>query len=147
MKHAERGLGAIAVIALVVVLASAGAALLRMGQSSQLALAQDLQGERASLAARAGIDWGLYQAMKGSWTACAGASQTLDLAADLGMRVTVSCSSSSFNEGESVPGTPQTVRVYTIDAVACNAAAACPDATAATGLVYVERRRQVQATN
>jgi len=147
MRRAERGLGAVAAIALLVLLASAAAALLRLGQSSQAALAQDLQGERASLAARAGIDWGLYQALKGSWTTCAGASQTLDLVADTGMRVTVSCSSSSFNEGESVPGTPQVLRVYTLDAVACNASAACPDAAAATGAVYVERRRQVQATN
>lgn len=144
---AQQGLGAIAAIALLVLLASAAAALLRMGQSTQLALAQDVQGERASLAARAGIDWGLYQALKGGWSTCAGATQTLDLVADTGMRVTVSCNSTNYNEGEASPGTPQTVRVYTIDAIACNASATCPDASAAVGAVYVERRRQVQATN
>jgi MSHA biogenesis protein MshP len=147
MKREQEGLGAVAAVMLLVVLASAAAAMLRLGQSSQTASAQDVQGERASLAARAGTEWGLYQALKGSWSSCSGASQTLDLVADTGMRVTVSCTSSSYNEGESVPGTPQVVRVYTIDAVACNATASCPDAAAAGGIGYVERRRQVQVTD
>ena len=64
-----------------------------------------------------------------------------------GLRVTVSCDSRLFNEGESAPGTPATVRVFTIDAVACTAATTCPDATAAVTSGYVERRRQVQAVN
>ena len=71
----------------------------------------------------------------------------LDLTADLGMRVTVSCNSTVYNEGESAPGVPQTVRVYTIDAVACNATASCPDASRATGPAYVERRLQTQAAS
>ena len=56
----------------------------------------------------------------------------------------------SFNEGETSPGTPRVVRIYTIDAVACNssgAAVACPDATAVGRTNHVERRRQVQAVN
>ena len=69
----------------------------------------------------------------------------MDLTADLGMRVTVSCTSSLYNEGESAPGVPQTVRVYTLDAVACNAPTACPDASRSTGPGYVERRLQINA--
>ena len=64
------------------------------------------------------------------------------------MRVTVSCDLRSFNEGETAPGVPRVVKVYTVDAVACNsstAATACPDAARAAGNLYVERRRQVQA--
>jgi MSHA biogenesis protein MshP len=39
------------------------------------------------------------------------------------------------------------VRVFTIEAVACNSATACPDATRATQPGYVERMLRVQAVN
>ncbi len=159
MKHIVRrraalpaqGLGAVAVILVLVLLAGIAAAVLRMGQQSQGQTTQGLQGARATAAARAGVEWGLYQAFKGTWTSCSNASQTLDLAADGGgLRVTVRCNAQVYNEGESAPGTPATVRIYTIDAVACtsrSASTACPDATAAVAQGYVERWRQVQATN
>ena len=102
---------------------------------------------RALQAARAGTEWGLYQAFKGSWTTCADASQTLDLSTDTGFRVTVSCTSSVFNEGETSPGVPRTVRLFTIDAVACNGATTCPHNTRATTQGYVERHRQVHAAD
>jgi MSHA biogenesis protein MshP len=148
---AAHGLGAVAVILVLVVLASIAAAVVRIGQQTQGQTAQGLQGARATAAARAGAEWGLYQAFKGSWTSCNNASQTLDLGADGGgLRVTVTCKSQVYNEGESAPGTPATVRIFTIDAVACtshSATTACPDATAAVTQGYVERWRQVQATN
>ena len=146
-----RGLGAVAVIMVLVVLASLAAAMVRLGQQTQSQSSQSLLGAHANAAARAGLEWGLYQAFKGSWTSCSNASQTLNLAADGGgMRVTVSCDSRLFNEGESAPGVPATVRVFTIDAVACNSrttTTACPDAGAVATAGYVERRRQVQAVN
>ena len=145
--HSERGFGAFAAVIVLVVLAAMAAAVVRLSSAQQLGTAQDLGAARAAQAARAGVEWGLYQAFKGGWTSCSAASQTLDLTADLGMRVTVSCSSTLYNEGESAPGVPQTVRVYTIDAVACNATAACPDASRAPGPAYVERRLQIQASN
>jgi len=58
----------------------------------------------------------------------------------------VSCDSRSFNEGESAPGTPRTVRIYTIDAVACSSTV-CPDNSAATAPNYIERRWQVHASD
>ena len=146
----RRGIGAVAVIVVLVALSALAAAVVRLGQQGHAAATQDMQATRASAAARSGIEWGLYQAFKGSWTACSSASQTLDLAPTDGgeMRVTVSCDMRSFNEGETAPGVPRVVKVYTVDAVACNsstAATACPDAAKAAGNVYVERRRQVQA--
>ena len=141
------GLGAISVIVVLVGLATMAAAVVRLGQQGASLSAQDVDSARASVAARTGLEWGLYQAFKGSWTTCSGANQTLDLTTDLGFRVTVSCDSTSYKEGESAPGTPRSVRVYTIDAVACNAPVACPDNTRATTPGYVERRRQVQATD
>ena len=142
--HRPRGLGVIAAIVVLVILASLAAAIVRFGAVAQSTSAQAVLAARASQAARAGTEWGLYQAFKGSWTTCSGASQTLDLTTDLGFRVTVSCDSRSFNEGETAPGTPRTVRLYTIDAIACNSTT-CPDNTRATTPGYVERRRQVQA--
>jgi len=143
--RAQRGFGAIAAILVLVLLAGLAAAVIRLSTTQQIGSAQELNAARAAQAARAGIEWGLYQAFRGSWTACSGNSQTLDLSGDLGMRVTVTCLSSQFNEGESAPGVAQAVRVYTLDAVACNGAAACPDASRATGPTYVERRMQIHA--
>ncbi len=148
MKHkAQTGLGAIAAIVVLVVLAALAAAVVRFGAVAQATNAQNVMAARASQAARAGTEWGLYQAFKGSWTTCSGTSQTLDLSASTGFRVTVSCDSRSYFEGETAPGTPRSVRIYTIDAVACSGSAACPDNSAAPGPNYVERRRQVQASD
>ena len=142
----QAGFGAIMAIVVLVVLAALAAAVVRFGAVAQATTAQNLLGARASQAARAGTEWGLYQAFKGTWTACSAASQTLDLSATTGFRVTVSCDSRTFNEGESAPGTPRVVRIYTIDAVACSSTA-CPDNSAATAANYIERRRQVQASD
>lgn len=132
---------------LLVVLATLAAAVVRLGRSAQASTAQDTHSLRANAAARAGLEWGLYQAFKGGWTACSSASQTLDLRSDLGVWVTVQCDSSVYNEGETAPGTPRQVRVYTISALACNGTASCPDNTAAAGSGYVEHLRQVVATD
>ena len=141
-----RGFGVIAAIVLLVVLSALAAAIVRFGSVAQVSAAQGVTAARVSATARAGTEWGLYQAFKGAWTACAGAGQTLDLTASTGFHVSVSCDSRTFNDGETVPGTPRTVRLYTIDAVACSSSA-CPDNSAATTPNYVERRRQVQASD
>ncbi|WP_374562680.1 MSHA biogenesis protein MshP [Ideonella sp.] len=145
--HRQHGLGAIAAIIVLVLLAALSAAVVRMSTAQQMGSAQEVSAARASQAARAGIEWGLYQAFRGGWTACAGSTQTLDLSADLGMRVTVTCNSTLYNEGESSPGTKQTVRVFTLDAVACNSSGNCPDASRSTGPTYVERRMQIHASS
>ena len=83
-----------------------------------------------------------------AWIGCsAGQSQTLDLSADTGMRVTVTCTGRSYNEGETSPGVPKVLRVYRVQAVACNGTGTCPDNAAATGAQYVERAREVSVTD
>jgi MSHA biogenesis protein MshP len=144
--RAARGFGSIAILVVLVMLAALAAAIVRLGASAQTSSALDTLGTRADQAARAGVEWGLYQAFKGSWTACAGASQTLDLRPDMGMVVTVTCTSTTYNEGETSPGVAKVLRVYTIDAIGCNSTA-CPDNTRATQGNYVERRRQVQSAS
>jgi MSHA biogenesis protein MshP len=138
------GFGSIAILVVLVMLAALAAAIVRLSATAQSSSALDTLGTRADQAARAGIEWGLYQAFKGSWTACAGASQALDLRTDLGMMVTVTCSSATYNEGESSPGVARVLRVYTIDAIACNSSS-CPDNARPAQGNYVERRRQVQS--
>jgi MSHA biogenesis protein MshP len=150
MKRAARGLGAIAALVVLVLLALLAAAVLRYSTTAQSSAGQSLQAARASYAARAGIDWGLYQVLKGSWVGCSSAqTQTLDLRADTGMRVTVRCTGSGpIQEGESAPGVPRNVRIYQLESWACNgAAASCPDNAAATGLNYVERYRRTTAAD
>lgn len=144
----QAGLGAIAALFVLVMLSALAAAVVRLGWSSQVGTAQDILGARATQAANAGIQWGLFQVFRGGWSACAGSPQTLNLRADTGFMVTVSCSMTTYNEGESAEGSPQGITLYTVDAVACNgAAASCPDNATAGSLGYVERRRLIQATN
>ena len=147
-----RGFGAVAALVVLVILSVLGAAIARLGWTQQVSGAQDLDSARAQQAANAGAEWGLYQALKGSWTTCASASQTIDLRASMGVIVTVTCNSATFVEGENGTGDPPTfsnrnLRTYLIDAVACNGATSCPDNAMASSVAYVERRRQVQATD
>jgi MSHA biogenesis protein MshP len=150
----QRGFGAIAAIVILVILAVLGAAIVSIGTTQQMTSAQDVMSAKAWQTARAGNEWGLYKALKGQdWggagTLCDTASRTatLDLRAETGFAVTITCDSWGYNEGESVPGTPRQVRMFRIRAVACPAAA-CPvtnSTVAAAG--YVERTRVVLATN
>jgi MSHA biogenesis protein MshP len=133
-------------VLLLVMLAAMAAAVLRLSVQSNTAMQQDLQATRAAAAARSGLDWALWQVLKGSWgTACASAvtSQTLDLRALTGVQVTVRCSALLYDEGESSAGVSQQRTFYTLESVACNgSAASCPDNTAATRSGYVERKSQ-----
>jgi len=149
----QSGMGAIAALFVLVVLSVLGASIARLGWTQQISSAQDLDGARAQRAANSGAEWGLYQALKGSWANCSGASQTLTgMKSEMGMVVTVSCSYDSYVEGQTGSGDPpvftdRTIKVYRIDAVACNSATACPDAALVGSAAYIERRRQVQASD
>ncbi|MDI3512418.1 MAG: biosis protein MshP [Betaproteobacteria bacterium] len=152
------GLGAVAALFVLVVLSVMGAAIARLGWSQQIGSVQDMEGARAQRAANSGAEWGLFQALTaaGIWRNCNGATQTLTgMRADLGMNVTVTCNSTVYIEGQTGTGatpvfTDVPVRVYRIDAVACNASndtMTCPDAARVGSIGYIERRRQVQATD
>jgi MSHA biogenesis protein MshP len=165
----QHGLGMIAAIVILVILASLAAAIVSFSSTQQMTSAQDILATRAWQAAKAGTEWGLYQALRsGDWagagTTCTPAavrSATLDLTAETGgFRVSVSCTATSANEGECALADPdpacvvhptdptrrvKTVTLYQITAVACNSAA-CPAADASAA-AYVERSRTVIATN
>lgn len=141
MRRHQAGFGIIAAIVILVLLGGLGAALARLGTGQLANSAQDLSGARAWQTARAGIEWGLYRALRND--ACA-ASQTLSFTAEQGYTVTVTCASRTFNEGESAPGAALVKTIYTIDALACNSNA-CPDGAMSTTPDYVERRLSVTA--
>ncbi len=148
----ERGFGAIMAIVVVVIMASLAAALARVGTAQQSGLTQDLLSARAWVAARAGIEWGLFRALSSTtpadaWKTCSAQTQTLDLSATTGFHVAVYCDSTAYNEGESVPGTANVVRLFRIEATACNSSVSCPDPAMATAPGYIERVRQAIATN
>lgn len=162
--NSQHGFGAIAAIVILVILALLAAAIVSISTTQQMTSAQDVMSARAWQTAKAGNEWGLYQALRttGAWTEGAASdlcpaggalgqgvqvAQTLNLTANTGFQVTVTGSCWRYNEGETAPGVPQTVRMYRITAVACPAAA-CPVANATVaGAGYVERTRVVIATN
>ncbi|HEY4080278.1 MAG TPA: type II secretion system protein [Burkholderiaceae bacterium] len=151
MKRVNRqnGFGMISIVIVLVVLAALGAALVRLSNAARQTVDQELMAARAEQAAKAGAQWGLYRALKGSWTQCAGVSQTLDLTADFGTRVTVRCDSKLYSEGADPvrPDQPLSLRIYTIGAVACNSGGQCPDDARARQPNYVERSVTVRVTD
>jgi len=154
MKKPAQGLGALAALVVLVLLALLAASVVRLSVGTQAVSAQEVQGVRAQAAVRAGLDWGLYKLLhaSGGWSGCGISfpplSQTLDLRAETGFRVTVSCTGNRYNEGETVPGTAATRSIYLLRAVACNgSAASCPDNAAAAGAQYVERQRELTVSD
>jgi MSHA biogenesis protein MshP len=161
----QQGFGAIAAIVILVILAALAAAIVSLGTTQQMTSAQDVMSARAWQAARAGNEWGLYQALRvtGAWYEGAASdpcpaggalgegtavSQTLNLtsATDTGFYVTVTGSCWRYNEGESAPNTHQSVQIYRIKAIACPAAS-CTGTNDGSSPGYVERTRVVLATN
>lgn len=95
----NRGFALVPALFLIVVLAALGAAAIRIGNGEQQTVTMALQQVRALTAARAGIEWGAYQALKPT-SSCA-ASTTLNLieGALAGFTVVVTCSATGFPSG------------------------------------------------
>lgn len=145
--QAPQGLGAVASIVVLVLLSGLAASIARLGWTEQVTFAQDIDTARATQAANAGIEWAMYQALKGSWASCPenGSTQsTLDLRAQTGFMVAVSCASKVYVEG---PTASDTTRLYSLEAIACNSSTACPDDARLPSPTYVERRRRSQIVN
>jgi len=95
MSRAVRGFALVPALFLIVVLAALGAVAIRVGSGEQQTVTMALQQVRALAAARAGIEWGAYNALV---THSCAASTTLNLseAALAGFTVTVTCSATMF---------------------------------------------------
>lgn len=155
LRSLQAGFGAIAAIVILVILALLASSIVTLSSVQQMTLAEDALSARAWQAARAGNEWGLFKALRVQpWSRSATPetcdsgprSATLDLVVQTGFHVTVTCDSWQYNEGESSPGVPRTIRIYRIRAVACRSAV-CPDNVAASRADYVERTREVIATD
>ena len=146
----QKGFGMIAAIVVLVMLASLAAAITALSSAQSLVLSQDVLSARAMQTARAGTEWGLYQAFSNA-SAWGGAScntggavsATLDVKAITGFQATVTCRSSAYNEGETAQGVSKVIRIYRIESVACPAAPCPQTGSGVTAASYIERRREV----
>jgi MSHA biogenesis protein MshP len=102
----EQGFSVVSAIFLMVTLALMGAFMITFSATQHSTATQDVQGSRAYQAARAGIEWGLYQVLRGS-NYCTGATAAgvavglPALADDLaGFSVAVTCDSkTAYTDG------------------------------------------------
>lgn len=136
------GIGIVTAIFLLVVLAGIGVAAVRIFTAQQAGSSLDLDGARAYQAARAGIEWGLFQQLRNN--SCASASFAMPLDSTLGnFTVTVTC---SVTEGppDSADSRAGTTR-WRIVSVACNQPVGgnCGDETGSSP-DFVRRRLEVQ---
>lgn len=140
-KQRTGGFALVSAIFLVVVLSALAAFVVQISTQQQVGAAADIQGVRAYQAARAGVEWGLFQQLRNP--PCA-ATTSFALAGGLsGFTVTVLCQGSASNDED---GTTLVFR--RIVATACNqpagaAPGSCPNL--APGANYVERQLAVVA--
>lgn len=138
-RHLARGIALISAIFILVVLATLGAFMVSIFSSQQIGTALDIQGVRAYQAARAGLEWGLYQQLRGA--SCAGATSFAPSGVTFtGLTVTVTCTATAD------PGAHSGPTVYTISATACSEPLGvepkCPNTTSPTAY-YIERKLEV----
>ena len=154
--HRQGGFLVIAAVFLIVVLAALVGYLMTVSTTSQAASAADLNSARAYQAARAGVEWGVYQILRnptGTFkTTCdinGPAGYKVDLTftsattlSSFAATVTCTTTSASLSEGAA------SVRPYGIVSNACNAptSGSCPNSTA-TSTTYVEREMRLTVTN
>ena len=130
----QRGVGLASAIFLLLVLGGLTVFLLNISGLQHSSAALDLQGSRAYQSARAGIEWGVYRALRDD--SCGG-SASFQLTGGLSeFTVTVDSVATDYSEVVDTGAS-----VCSIVATACNRpqAGACPGAT---GPFYVERQLQ-----
>ena len=133
-RNRQRGIGLATAVFLLLVIGALIVFLVNLSSLQHSAAALDVQGSRAYQAARAGIEWGVYRALRNN--SCAGTA-SFTLSADLSdFTVTVACSDTPYTEVDA-----STKHVYSIVATACNrpAGGICPGSS---GPYYVERQLQ-----
>jgi MSHA biogenesis protein MshP len=135
----EGGFTLVSVVFILVVLAALGAGLATVSQRQHMGSASDLETARAMQAARAGLEWAVFQVLRnpappGAAPACP-ASVSFVPAGLGGFTVTVSCTRSTASDG------PDDFSFYDLVANACNAPSGgvCP-AGGAVQPTYVERQ-------
>jgi MSHA biogenesis protein MshP len=159
LRARAHGFAIVSAIFILVVLGALGAFIVNVSTNQHVGSALDIQGVRAYQAARAGVEWGIYQVQAtpaynfsyGTPAVAVGSanpntrlcpaspSSFVPAAPTLaGFTVTVTCVATV----DLVNGGPT---VYTLQSTACNqpAAGACPPAAPAASIDYIERRVEV----
>ena len=128
----QRGFTTVAAAFLVSILGLLSAFLVGLRVNQDSALVLDTVGTRAFAAARAGVEWGAYDALRNG--TCAGTTSIALGGTLAGYTATVACTRRTYNEA----GTD--ITVDTIVANACNQpnAGACPNLS--PGANYAERQ-------
>ena len=137
MLHKSRGVALVTAIFLLVVLAGLAVAVVSLTTTQQANSVQDEQGARAYQAAKAGMEWALYQKLI-TKTACPAATFAMPGGTSLSsFTVTVMCENSvGYDPANASDTTAGKIR---LTVTACNGAsnAACPNAT--PGPDYIQR--------
>lgn len=127
MRKVQRGFSLVSAIFLLVVIAALGTFAVTISTTQHQSAALDVMGARAYQAARAGIEWGAYQALQAS--SCP-AVTPLALPGTLsGFNVNVQCMSTAHSEAAA------TITIYQLTSTATQGTVATPD--------YVERQMAV----
>ncbi len=114
----QRGFAAIAAIFLVVVLAALGGFMLTFSNAQQLTSAQDIQGSRAYWAARAGLEWGVFNVVTALPAPACPAPPPPAMVIDT-FNVTITCAVQTYlDEGGA---TPPNVTIFQLTSVAASA--------------------------
>ncbi|MBQ5947592.1 agglutinin biogenesis protein MshP [Massilia sp. ST3] len=139
------GVGLVTAIFLLVVLAGMGVAAVSLFNSQQASASLDLEGARAYQAARAGIEWGLFQRLRAGQCA-APTSFRLPDSVLASYTVTVSCTLLPTLQVEDDNGDPQPLQRWRIRAIACNQPVngACEQQPSSTSPDYVRRQVEVE---
>ena len=96
----QGGFGLVSAIFILVILAGLGAAMVTFSGAQQTTVAMDIQSARAYQAARAGIEWGAYRALRVPGFTCAGTPFNLNFNGTnlAGFTTQVQCSASNHSE-------------------------------------------------
>ena len=146
----HRGFALVSAIFILVVLAALGGFMVMVSTSQHVGEAVDIEGARAYLAARAGVEWAVYNVLVVDSSSCPTSPTNLSgLAGTLSnFRVTVTCAKTYGPTTCSSTGTDDDICVYQIAATACSpSSGACPNTAAVGTTSYVERRIQITITN
>jgi MSHA biogenesis protein MshP len=155
-RRLRRGFALVSAIFLLVVLAGLGVAMVTFSTSQHVSSGMDVMGARAYQAARAGVEWGLFQRLNPQARGAASSYCTSDTTAVTNsftlpagttlssFTVTVICTPTYDAAPAGNPPTAPGITVRTIMATACNqpSGGVCPNASPSTP-GYVQRTVQV----
>lgn len=151
-RNLHAGFSLVSAIFLIVVLAGLGVAMMFISTMQHQSSALDIQGVRAYQAARAGIEWGLFQRVRAAGNSGCFANTNITFPAGTSLQaftVTVSCASNLNSDINALGASkvPSNIQPAIITAVACNmpnGAGNCVQGQASTSPDFILRVVEVR---